>query len=584
MSKEEPRKTRKNPPHRSRKAICGNGPDSNPKRDTPAHQEFHKLVLARKMGKTSFSKRPQFCSPKPSFGFQTQFGQKFELPKNTSALGSLHPTTWFWQREMHLDEWHRGLCGWNGETSISTLTGLTSIIRRRCTCTYTSAISFMVPGVPAGEGPRRPTSPATLGRESQHHTAGLHLHARPTPSTSTVWKTSRLHHPHRHRVHDGTLYSSAHFEKGLHSTSSNTTTSLDWEARLYEEHLTIWCGNIIDAPGQRRLGKLWLTYKGVTSLLTSESRKGGETPSESLWPTSHSKLTIEQRPQSWTSHASSRVTSMGTSTENYLFNIAIRDLQLQEPQDEEDIEQPQGVRPPVLPHHPQAVAPPHEQHPQQIRPPPGLPQPPQALLHRPPMVKQQAAPRPAPLPQGPPPKVQAASCTSSRTSSSRKALQSTSWTAATSTSSSNTYCDSDWAPDIDSRKSTSGTVTSVLQAPLAFNSRTQSTVATSSAEAELYSISLGISDSLHIYQLLQELQHQYNLTTLTTPKSLTSTKCDINKITDPHLHRQYICTKHITLHDLFVQDIQATGLVNIQRVTPKTIQQTSTPNVSRRQS
>ena len=70
----------------------------------------------------------------------------------------------------------------------------------------------------------------------------------------------------------------------------------------------------------------------------------------------------------------------------------------------------------------------------------------------------------------------------------------------------NTYCHSDWATDIESRKSTSGRVTSVLGVPLAFNSRAQSTVATSSAEAELYAIGLGISDSLHIYQLLQELQ------------------------------------------------------------------------------
>ena len=69
-----------------------------------------------------------------------------------------------------------------------------------------------------------------------------------------------------------------------------------------------------------------------------------------------------------------------------------------------------------------------------------------------------------------------------------------------------TYCDSEWATDIDSRKSMSGTVTSVLQVPLAFNSRTQSTVAASSDEAELYAMGLGISDSLHIYQLLQELQ------------------------------------------------------------------------------
>ena len=54
-------------------------------------------------------------------------------------------------------------------------------------------------------------------------------------------------------------------------------------------------------------------------------------------------------------------------------NIATRDLQLQQPQDEEDIEQPQGVQPPLLRHQPQAVAPPQEQQPQVLQPPPGLP-------------------------------------------------------------------------------------------------------------------------------------------------------------------------------------------------------------------
>ena len=88
-------------------------------------------------------------------------------------------------------------------------------------------------------------------------------------------------------------------------------------------------------------------------------------------------------------------------------NIATRDLQLQQPQDEENIEQPQGVQPPVSRHHPQAVVPQQEQQPPVLQPPPCLPQPPQALLPRPPMVKQQAPPLPAPLLQGPPPKVQA---------------------------------------------------------------------------------------------------------------------------------------------------------------------------------
>ena len=38
------------------------------------------------MGKTSFSKRPQLCSPKPFFAFQIQFGQKFELPKKSKSV------------------------------------------------------------------------------------------------------------------------------------------------------------------------------------------------------------------------------------------------------------------------------------------------------------------------------------------------------------------------------------------------------------------------------------------------------------------------------------------------------------------
>ena len=90
-------------------------------------------------------------------------------------------------------------------------------------------------------------------------------------------------------------------------------------------------------------------------------------------------------------------------------NIATRDLQLQQPPEEEDIEQPQGVQPPVLRHHPQAVAPPQEPQPPVVQPPPGLPPPPQVLQPRPQaMVKQQALPLPVRQLQGPPPKVQAA--------------------------------------------------------------------------------------------------------------------------------------------------------------------------------
>ena len=139
-----------------------------------------------------------------------------------------------------------------------------------------------------------------------------------------------------------------------------------------------------------------------------------------------------------------------------------------------------------------------------------------------------------------------------------------------------------------SRKSTSGTVTSILQVPLAFDSRTQSTVATSSAGAELYASGLGISDSLRSFQLLQKLQHHCQPRTFDfgsldarQPYNL----CYNNKILDfvyiahQHLHRQHISVephqqawtqqvlKAHALRYYSMQDIQATGLANVQRVT-----------------
>ena len=158
----------------------------------------------------------------------------------------------------------------------------------------------------------------------------------------------------------------------------------------------------------------------------------------------------------------------------------------------------------------------------------------------------------------------------------------------------NTYCDSDWATDIESRKSTSGIVTTVLQVPLTFNSRTHSTVATSSAEAELYTIGLGISDSLHIYQLLQELQHHHQRPTfdfgnLDTQYNLTTSTAAATK--HWHLRHHWFTSlptislastsaPSISLCATFVQDIQATGLVNIRGVTLHNNLPTSTPSVS----
>ena len=68
------------------------------------------------------------------------------------------------------------------------------------------------------------------------------------------------------------------------------------------------------------------------------------------------------------------------------------------------------------------------------------------------------------------------------------------------------YVDANWAGCPDSRKSTSGTLTSILGCPVTFSSKTQQVFALCSAKSELYAIGSGIADALHLRSLLREAQ------------------------------------------------------------------------------
>ena len=73
------RKTRKNPPHRSREAIFERDPKSTEKNDTAAHLPRAKFARAADtLPKRRFSKRARFCSPRGFLTFETQFRQNFE--------------------------------------------------------------------------------------------------------------------------------------------------------------------------------------------------------------------------------------------------------------------------------------------------------------------------------------------------------------------------------------------------------------------------------------------------------------------------------------------------------------------------
>ena len=76
----------------------------------------------------------------------------------------------------------------------------------------------------------------------------------------------------------------------------------------------------------------------------------------------------------------------------------------------------------------------------------------------------------------------------------------------------NIYVDSDWAGCAETRKSTTGFSITFLGATITYGSRTQATIALSSAEAELYAINTGATEALHskfTYRLTEQQQSKH---------------------------------------------------------------------------
>ena len=89
------------------------------------------------------------------------------------------------------------------------------------------------------------------------------------------------------------------------------------------------------------------------------------------------------------------------------------------------------------------------------------------------------------------------------------------------------YSDSDWAGCRDTRRSTSGGMIYFEGAVLSFWSRTQTTIALSSCEAELYAINMASIEALNVKSTIEELikNSKTNITIYTdssSAKSITS--------------------------------------------------------------
>ena len=121
------------------------------------------------------------------------------------------------------------------------------------------------------------------------------------------------------------------------------------------------------------------------------------------------------------------------------------------------------------------------------------------------------------------------------------------------------YVDSDWAGCAETRKSTSGVIIQLLGSSVTAISRTQSTRALSSGEAEMYAVGTGMCEGLHLRNFLLEarLCNNINIIVFTdsTAGKAMSTRFGTSKK-----------TRHVHLKFLFVQDLVQEGVTTLKKV------------------
>lgn len=121
------------------------------------------------------------------------------------------------------------------------------------------------------------------------------------------------------------------------------------------------------------------------------------------------------------------------------------------------------------------------------------------------------------------------------------------------------YSDSDYAGDLDRRRSTSGYVFLLAGGAVAWSSRIQQIQAMSTCEAEYVAAAEAVKQSLWMRQLLKELGQNQDLAT--------TIYCDnqgaIRLVANPELNTR---TKHIDVRHHFIRDAQADGKVHLEYV------------------
>ena len=128
------------------------------------------------------------------------------------------------------------------------------------------------------------------------------------------------------------------------------------------------------------------------------------------------------------------------------------------------------------------------------------------------------------------------------------------------------FCDSDWAGDFDSRRSTTGYVFMISKGAISWKSRRQQTVALSSTEAEYMAVTDASKEGIWLRSLYSEIKLWNPSQQPQQPQPqliLVDNNGAIELAKNPKHHDR---TKHIDIRHHFIREAIESKLIELQRV------------------
>jgi len=120
------------------------------------------------------------------------------------------------------------------------------------------------------------------------------------------------------------------------------------------------------------------------------------------------------------------------------------------------------------------------------------------------------------------------------------------------------YVDSDFAGDLDKRKSTTGYVFTLAGGAVSWISKLQTVVALSTTEAEYMAATQACKEAIWMQRLLEELRHKQRVISL-----YCDSQSALHIARNPAFHSR---TKHIDVQYHFVREVVESGQVDMQKI------------------